>query len=303
MSGTTKKKRDVQAGLLTLRKRMPALENIFDAFGPLVLAQEKAEEVLADWDGYAIPESYAPRFEQGVALLADMELPELGDKYREVFMLMISAVAEGLPALNGQVDGIVAAIGEVENLNDLAKAIWDEDGKLLHSLVEEWQVDEQILAFVGTLALKPFMVRIEPEAAKAIENMSWQKGYCPVCGTFPDLALLRKSGDDNAYLKSHGGQRWLHCSGCGHEWRFKRNTCPWCENEDHEKMRYLQAEERQNERVDICKKCNHYFVTLDTRELVEQPDPRVAPLGLVHLDIKAQEENYQPLAETPWNVL
>ena len=298
-----KKKHDVQAGLLTLRKRMPALENIFDAFGPLLIAQEKAEEILADWDGYRIPESYAPRFEQGVHLLADMELPDLGEKYREVFMLVAEAVSEGIPAIAKQADQIVTAVGEVENFNDMAKAIWEEDEKLLLGLIEEWKADDQVLAFLGTLALKPFMVRMEPEAAKAVASMQWHKGYCPVCGTFPDLALLRKSGDDNAYLKSHGGQRWLHCSCCGHEWRFKRNTCPWCENEDHEKLRYLQAEERNNERVDVCKSCNHYFVTIDTRELTEQPDPRVAPLGLVHLDIKAQEENFLPMTETPWNVM
>ena len=303
MTKSNKKKRDVQAGLLALRKKMPALENIFDAFGPLVIALEKADNLLADWNGYEIPEPYAPRFEQGVALLADMELPELGNKYREVFMLVAGAVSEGLPAISKQVDEIVVAVGEVDNFNDLAKTLWNEDGKLLRSLIEEWSIDDQTLAFIGTMAVKPFMARMEPEAAKAIENMAWHKGYCPVCGTFPDLALLKKSGDDNAYLKSHGGQRWLHCSCCGHEWRFKRNTCPWCENEDIEKLRYLQAEERQNERVDVCESCKHYFVTIDTRELTDQPDPRVAPLGLVHLDIRAQEKDYLPLAETPWNVL
>ncbi len=164
-----KKKRDVQAGLLALRKRMPALENIFDAFGRWYCSG-KADDLLADWNGYEIPEAYAPRFEQGVALLSDMELPDLGEKYREVFMLVAGAVAEGLPAISKEVDEIVVAVGEVENFNDLAKALWDEDGKLLRALIDEWKIDDQTLAFIGTMALKPFMARMEPEAAKAIET-------------------------------------------------------------------------------------------------------------------------------------
>lgn len=299
----TKKKHDVQAGLLALRKRLPALENIFDAFGPLLSAQEKADEILADWNDFTVPDAYAPRFEQGVPLFAEMSLPDLGDYYREVFKLMAAAVAEGMPAMSEKSAVLLQVAEDTMNLNDLAKAIWDEDQEAVFSLAEEWNADEQMLVFAGSLALKSFMVRMESRAADKIENMQWLKGYCPVCGTFPDLALLKKSGEDNAYLKSHGGQRWLHCSGCGHEWRFKRNMCPWCENEDHEKMRYLQAQERANERVYVCESCRHYSVTVDTRELVEEPDPRVAPLGLVYLDIRAQEEEFMPMAETPWNVL
>lgn len=216
---------------------------------------------------------------------------------------MAEAVAAGMPNITEHISDITSALKNTENVNDLAKAIWDEDGPLLEKLIENLKVDSQTLVFLGTVSLKPFMVRMEADSAKAIENMQWSKGYCPVCGTFPDLSLLKKSGDDNAYLKSHGGQRWLHCSCCSHEWRFKRNMCPWCESEDYEKLRYLQADEIKNERVDVCDCCNRYFVTIDTRELVVSPDPRVAPLGLVHLDIKAQEEEYIPMAETPWNVL
>lgn len=299
----TKNKHDVQAGLLALRKRLPALENIFDAFGPMLSAQEKADEILADWNDFTVPDAYAPRFEQGVPLFAEMSLPDLGDYYREVFKLMAAAVAEGMPAMSEKSVVLLQVAEDTVNLNDLAKAIWDEDQEAVFSLAEEWNADEQMLVFAGSLALKSFMARMESRAADKIENMQWLKGYCPVCGTFPDLALLKKSGEDNAYLKSHGGQRWLHCSGCGHEWRFKRNMCPWCENEDHEKMRYLQAQERANERVYVCESCRHYSVTVDTRELVEEPDPRVAPLGLVYLDIRAQEEEFMPMAETPWNVL
>ncbi|WP_027722099.1 formate dehydrogenase accessory protein FdhE [Maridesulfovibrio zosterae] len=299
----SKKKRDVQSGLLYLRKKTPALENIFDAFGPLVQAQEKGYELLEDWTGFILPEAYAPRFEQGVPLLSEMDLPELGDLYSDIFISVSEAVAKGMPSISNQITEIIRAVKDAENINDLAKATWSEDLVLIDQLVEKWKVDRQTLLFLATMALKPFMGRMEVDAARLIENMVWTKGYCPVCGTFPDMSLLKKSGDDNAYLKSHGGQRWMHCSCCGHEWRIKRNMCPWCESEDYEKLRYLQDEESKNERVDVCDTCKHYYVTIDTRELMEEPDQRIAPLGLVHLDIRAQEEEYRPMAEVPWNIL
>lgn len=299
----SKKKRDVQAGLLALRKKTPALENIFEAFGPLVQAQEKGSELLEDWSDFILPEPYAPRFEQGVPLLSEMELPELGGLYSEIFHIVAEAVAAGMPAISEQISEIKAVLKDADNINDLAKAIWDEDSAQLEELLKNWNADPQTLIFLGTMSLKPFMVRMEIDAAKAIEDMQWTKGYCPICGTFPDMSLLKKSGDNNAYLKSHGGQRWMHCSCCSHEWRIKRNMCPWCESEDYDKLRYIQAEGHINERVDVCDTCKHYFVTIDTRELVEAPDLRIAPLGLVHLDIKAQQEEFKPMAETPWNVL
>ncbi|WP_320169615.1 formate dehydrogenase accessory protein FdhE [Maridesulfovibrio sp.] len=300
---SSKKKHDVQAGLMALRKRLPALENIFDAFGPLLVAQEKADELLEGWSGFILPEVYAPRFEQGVALLDGMECPEVGDLYKDVFKLTAEAVSAGMPAVAGSIETILSAVEKADDFNRLAKAVWDADSHTVESLADAWKVDGQLLAFIGSFSLKPFMVRMEHEAADKISNMQWLKGYCPICGTFPDMSLLKRSGEDNAYLKSHGGQRWMHCSCCGHEWRFKRNMCPWCESEDYDKLRYLQSDESKNERVDICDNCKHYFVTIDTRELVDEPDPRVAPLGLVHLDIRAQEDEFMPITETPWNML
>ncbi|SDK36690.1 FdhE protein [Maridesulfovibrio ferrireducens] len=296
--------RDVRTGLLALREQTPALENIFDAFGPIAKAHEDGCNLLVKWNNFILPEADALRFEQGVPLLADMDMPDFEQYYSEIFWLLSKAVAEGMPALSDKISVITDALQGSEYVNELARAVWDENNGVFEGLAKKLSLDGSVLMMLASLAIKPFMNRMKDEAALKIEKMQWDKGYCPICGSFPDMSLLKKKLTENAeYMAGHGGQRWMHCSCCDHQWRIKRNICPWCESEDYKKLKYFQSEERKTERFDVCDSCKHYFVTIDTRELAEMPDARIAPLGLVYLDIKAQEEEYQPMAETPWNVL
>lgn len=297
-------KHDVRTGLLALREQTPALENIFDAFGPIAMAQEDGYKLIEKWKNFTLPEADALRFEQGVPLFSDMDMPDFEDYYADVFWATSIAVAEGMPALAERVSMIRSDLQGRADMNELARAVWEEDHEIIESIAKELNLDGSVLFMLASLAIKPFMSRLKNEAIAKIEKLQWNKGYCPICGSFPDMALLKKQLTENAeYMAGHGGQRWMHCSCCDHQWRIKRNICPWCESEDYSKLRYLQSDERKTERVDICDSCKHYFVTIDTRELSEMPDARIAPLGLVYLDIKAQEEDFTPMAQTPWNVL
>jgi FdhE protein len=106
-----------------------------------------------------------------------------------------------------------------------------------------------------------------------------------------------------AFLRGEGGQRWLRCSLCAHHWRFKRIACPVCGNEDPDQAGYLFAEGRERERVEICRSCGKYLAALDVRGLDQEPLWQVAALGLVHLDLLAQQEGLVPVARCAWNRL
>ncbi len=72
--------------------------------------------------------------------------------------------------------------------------------------------------------MKP-LVEKKAEALRAlIAGLRWHKGYCPICGSMPELS----------FIKGEEGQRWLRCALCSHSWRFLRPSCPFCENEDQE---------------------------------------------------------------------
>jgi len=60
---------------------------------------------------------------------------------------------------------------------------------------------------------------------------------------------------------------------------------------------------QSGERVDVCKACNSYFLTIDLRQRIDPVNMDVAAMGMIALDILAQEKGYSPLAATPWNLL
>ena len=106
---------------------------------------------------------------------------------------------------------------------ELARAIWDDDMGRLQALASKAGVSPDatpdisrenmlpMFSLLGSLALGPFMQRMARDGAKSIGNLQWSKGYCPICGSFPDMSLLRKKESmDSEYLAAHGGQRWLH---------------------------------------------------------------------------------------------
>ncbi|MFW5488865.1 MAG: formate dehydrogenase accessory protein FdhE [Desulfovibrio sp.] len=298
----------IAESLAELRKQAPALDNIIQAFGPLVEAGESTLETLDDWDGFTLPIPDPVQFKEGVPLFGEMKLPDFGSRFQKALVNVAEAIKRGMPAVADDISAVMSFLDNEKSANELASALWDEDAACVEALAGaaplESPMEERLalFVFVGLLAMAPFMQRMERDGVESIANLQWTKGYCPVCGSFPDMSLLKKKESlDSEYLVAHGGQRWLHCSCCGHSWRFRRNVCPWCETEDHKQLQYFQSEDWKTERIDACNNCKHYFVTLDTREFERAPDPRVAPLGLVHLDIVAQEKGYEPMAETAWN--
>ena len=147
------------------------------------------------------------------------------------------------------------------------------------------------LSFLFIQLARPFLQRRAQALAAVLEGRSWEHGSCPICGSLPEMA----------FLMGEGGQRWLRCSLCGHHWRFKRMVCPVCANEDHDELEFFFVEGREHERADYCKQCGNYVVTLDIRGLAEHPVWEVAALGLVHLDVLAQEKGLAPAAHCAWN--
>jgi FdhE protein len=95
-------------------------------------------------------------------------------------------------------------------------------------------------------------------------------------------------------LRKDEGERFLLCSSCGFQWRFIRLKCPFCGNEDHEKLRHFHIEaEGKGYRVDVCEECKKYIKTIDIRELNMEVIPLVEDMGTLHLDIIAQNEGYK----------
>ena len=112
----------------------------------------------------------------------------------------------------------------------------------------------------------------------------WTKGYCPVCGSPPEIS----------YLEGQEGKRMLSCSLCATTWRFTRVACPSCETDKHDQIEIFYAEDKPKERAEACNACKRYVLSVDRRERARELVPSVEPLALMHLDIIMQERGYTP---------
>jgi FdhE protein len=89
------------------------------------------------------------------------------------------------------------------------------------------------------------------------------------------------------------GARFLVCSSCSFEWRFYRLKCPFCNNENNEKLRHFHIEKEEGAyRVEVCDECKKYIKTLGIGVLGEIT-PLVEDMATLHLDILAQKEGYK----------
>jgi FdhE protein len=175
----------------------------------------------------------------------------------------------------------------------MARLLLEDRLEELAGLAENLRIRSAALQFVIGQIIKPLAQDRASRLGLPADDLQWSKGYCPVCGAWPSLS----------FLFGQEGQRWLKCSFCASEWRYIRTQCPFCENGDLESMEFFFSGDRQWERVEVCHKCKRYVLSLDLRDRVDSVLLEAAPIGMVYLDVLAQEKGFRPGALTEWNVI
>ena len=126
-------------------------------------------------------------------------------------------------------------------------------------------------------ALAPYLQHAAEVILPHLDLNLWTRGYCPVCGGRPNLALL----------ETERGARQLLCSRCASLWSYSRLGCPFCRSK--EKQNYYLSEDGVY-RLYICPSCHLYLKTVDLRELQREVYPVVERLLTVGMDLAAQQE-------------
>ena len=190
---------------------------------------------------------------------------------------------------------MAAEVGKIEEIldhqrMDLKKLI-REGGKeeKVERVAGETGLDKRILSFFIHQSRKPCIEAALEHLRHELDPESWLKGYCPVCGSLPDLSLL----------KEETGRRYLLCSYCGYQWRFERLLCPFCNNKGPDSLHYFCGEEEETIRIDLCESCRKYIKTIDLR-VREDIDPALEDLATLHLDIVASQEGYKRPVPNLW---
>jgi FdhE protein len=271
------------------------LKNILKAFGEIFLEQARLKAELPRFTDLPVPPPDRLRFEQGVPLTSEeviLQIPEnlwktAADRLIPTMELCFPKIFNEL-AIIGQ-----AFAGRHLNSERCLKVLARGLGGEAEATAADLGVSSRSLQFILSQIVKPLVARKAEVLRALIDGLGWHKGYCPVCGSMPELS----------FTKQEEGQRWLRCSLCSHSWRFARFSCPFCENEDQGKLSIYYIDGRKEERAEVCEKCGRYVVGIDLRGQLDESVLEVAAIGMVHLDMLAQQKGLLPAAACAWNVV
>lgn len=290
--------------LETISRNKPVYAELVNTFSPLLAKQaELAEKFSAE--ELTLPMVDPARLSQGVHILAGNSCED----WKASLQTASRAIVPILTALI-QDENWPGKAEDITQLNEellvkLAEARLSGDETVFENASENMNgTPPTVLLFVIDSVLAPVLASVADRLGESISKVAWSRGNCPVCGSLPSIAYLspREPGLQEE-LVGGGGKKYLHCSLCGHDWKHRRDTCPACGNTDQDKREVLFADDAKHERIEICHECNTYCLCVDFRECDPLPQLDAIQLGLVHLDVIAQEKEYSPMSLTAWNNL
>ena len=158
--------------------------------------------------------------------------------------------------------------------HELAEKLLRQENLLVKKICAANELNE-------TLTRKFFWVAVDkliPAELKRWERDEWQENYCPICGRRPVMAQLKKFNEGRA--------RHLLCGGCQTLWHWRRVGCPYCGNENLERIHILELDKKI--RLDVCDECQVYLKTY-----CDEDEENIYMLDwtTLHLDLLAEEKN------------
>jgi FdhE protein len=224
------------------------------------------------------------RFDEGFPL---MDMARFSAEPALVSVAMVDLA--GMVTKSGTIDDdearkMTAVAGGIADLPALIGVFLGGNGLPENLILLSGAEGRSMAGFLLHNALKPlfqaYAIAWGPHVAGRAD---WDKGYCPICGGGPAM---------EGFVGEEGGVRMLLCHRCDFTWQYPRVRCPFCDNRDHEKLRYMIIEGEPTCRIDVCEECKGYLKGVDLREtggrLLLEADDLITP----HLDVLARREGY-----------
>lgn len=270
------------AALKALRGQAPELAGLLDSYEPLLLAKGRLGEEYAAREG--LPELHAvdiESFRLGMPLTPRDQLRLEGPEVRDVCSKLLPALKQGFPLAAEELEIAVQALDRGLDAGHQARHMLagakDEVARTARFLF----IRPEPLAFLMAQALT-VLASARTRALEAnILGLTWLKGYCPICGSWPHLG----------YTACQDGRRRLICSLCGHDWRFARDGCPYCGNEGQACLESFHLVGREHERAEACHACGN-FLPLVQAHVLDDFAPEAALLSLVPLGMLARGQGF-----------
>ena len=153
-------------------------------------------------------------------------------------------------------------------------------------------VSPDTVALLGQLCALPLLLnaiqKVSPEASR-----SWQRGYCLVCGAWPNMVEMR----------GIQRERRMRCGCCGSDWLLPVLHCAFCDEIDHQKLGSLLSEgDEQQVRVETCSTCRGYLKALFTLTTLPFTTLALKDLSTVTFDLAARDRGYARPARPGWQL-
>jgi hypothetical protein len=249
--------------------------SFLESYKELLAVQAWAEEQIGDIPAGISGDDAHKRLASGVPLLGYDELRLDWTLVADIFR-RVTEVSTGYPELWA---GAPLPQGKKPVLTPEVVKAWLTGGKL--PLVNGDSFPEHLLGAVLHTTLKPFLAKQAKALLGLVDQESWRRSYCPVCGGSPDFA----------FLEQEEGARWLVCSRCDSQWLYQRLKCPYCDNSDHGTLSYLSSG-KDPYRLYICRKCQSYLKAIDLRQAGGRVFLPLERLLTLDLDRQGQELGY-----------
>jgi FdhE protein len=284
---------DISRAAKALKRLRPAYQALLPFYEKVFIAQENSKgavdleapqispQMLAAKQQEALPLADISEFRVDVAAGADL-MKQLFDITRADHPAMAESATEIEAAL---------AAGTLSQETLFNRFLAADEG-FFEDTARRSQIDKNLLAFLTYHSLIPSLALYAEQLSHYLADpVQWLKGYCPVCGSRPGLAVIDREG-----------RRFLHCSFCRQSWPTPRLFCPFCENDEAKSLLYLFSEQEKDLRADTCDRCKKYIKTVDSREAERIVYPPLEQVASLHLDINAQQQGYASGIEIALNI-
>jgi len=264
-----------------LKEKNPHYHNILDFYQKIIEAQETLKPELHDYPFDGKSEFMSMQFKEGFPLIDKehfvIDIPSSVKLFES--LCHIGKTANENMRENIQTIEEALTINAL-NLKEMLRRHSDES--YFDTISGEFDISKPILKFMVRMSIQPSLQANIDMLKDRADLKNWRRGYCPICGSLPQLSEIKGEG-----------QRYYVCSFCSFQWPGERLKCPFCENSDQEKLHYFYEENRETHRVDLCDNCNQYIKTVDSRKLGYDTDPILEDIITIHLDFLASEKGYK----------
>jgi FdhE protein len=222
------------------------------------------------------------KWARGIPALRNEEIA-VPDGLKEVLAPLCAALADG-------------GAGEpAEHLRDalLTQGI-DGDSLLRVSLARDQEairtsalhmgLSPDLVWLIGELGSSPLAYLIQERLlaeAGTPKRGSWDRGYCPSCGSWP------------TFIELVGDSRDLRCSFCAATWQLASHRCVYCGNAGSDFVTAAPDLMRSNRLVELCSACGNYTKALRVRDPARFPLLAIDDLATTDLDHAAMDRDYR----------